>query len=225
AEYLVALLPVGVLAEPPVVQPTVVLDHSGGVEGADLARQLARERGWRADGEHRYVGVKVQGRGVELEDRGQPHQMETYHSADRLQEARLEFHAEPVTPLALTDLERLRLTVRTHGDLPCPRLRMAGQGEVKICPVGGVTRSDEVGGHRTSRVCLYRHDVLVLMRSDTLRRCVVGGGAEAAAEVGHAHAREHVSAHGIRRKRAGAAENTGGDTRRRQQLPEGRPPA
>src|SRR5262249_46188929 len=28
AEYLVALLPIGVLAEPPVVQPTVVLDHS-----------------------------------------------------------------------------------------------------------------------------------------------------------------------------------------------------
>src|SRR4029434_6841561 len=59
----------------------------------------------------------------------------------------------------------------------------------------------------------------------TLRRRVVGGGAEAAAEVGHAHAREHVSAHVVRRKRAGAAENAGGDSRRRQQLPYRRPPA
>ncbi len=51
------------------------------------------------------------------------------------------------------------------------------------------------------------------------RRC-----AEPAAEVGHAHAREHPAPEAIRRIGAGAAEDGRADPRRREPLPDRRPP-
>ncbi len=85
APGVVALVQEGGLADPPVDQAVVVLDHPRRVERPRRRRRAPREVGGLADREQGGRRVEVDRRGVELQLRLEADQVEPHDPADRLE--------------------------------------------------------------------------------------------------------------------------------------------
>ena len=182
----------GLLAEPLVRQAVVVLDHARGVEHPEPLGELAGEFRRRADREERGLGVEVDGRGVELEGR----------APSRTRWKRTMPWTDWSGPsLNLTRSQSLQAPCRTASSLGEPLERtitrpacwssesvISNRASARVLRMA---RADQVGRDRAVAVDLDRDDLLALARGYRGIGAVERGGAEAAAEVGDAHAREH----------------------------------
>ena len=144
--------------------------------------------------------------------------------ADRLEQPELELDAEPVAPAALADLQLLGVAVGRGARRGVPADRPAGRSRRRRSPALGAAGPDQVRRDRC-RLAVARPEPDDVLALAGLRRGVgrvERRGAQAAAEVGDAHAREHPAADRVGRIRAGAAEHGRVPAGRLEELPDRR---
>ena len=222
-KHLLALVQKRGLVDPAVDQPVMVLGHSGRVKRSHGVGQLPGVIGRRTDRKQRGVGVVVDRRGIQLEGRFGPNQMEPHHAANRLQHPELELHAQPIAPTAPFDFHQRRLPVAVNPNLAA----VVGhfKADLKLHGPAGLRaqRAEKMRQDFTTRAGLHLDDAFPFPIRSVLVRRVPGRHSQRSPQIGHAHAREHAATDRVGWIGAGTTQNGRRHAGLREHLPDASP--